>query len=99
MLKIIGFIVVIAVILIGFGPLQKWYTGDATPQETVNEIRQRVGESVAGNTAKAEKTVAEETVELTEPEPPSPEQAPPINQEQDKPLTAESILKDMMKDN
>ncbi len=97
MLKIIGFIVVVAVILIGFGPLQKWYTGDATPQETVNEIRQRVGESVSGDSTSAE-TASGESTEGDDAEPSSAEQLLPANQDKDKPLTAEGMLKEMMKD-
>lgn len=89
MLKVIGLVVVIAVIVLGLGPLQKWYTGDATPQETVNEIRQRVGESVAGEASQGGQASAPDAAD--------PEQAGADEEEEDedKPRTAEGLLKEM----
>lgn len=95
MFKIIGVVVVIAVLLIGFGPLQKWYTGDATPQEAVNEIRQRVGESVSGDTGSIEES-AEESEENAAPDPLNPDQLLQGGKDNEKPLTAEGMLKEMM---
>jgi len=46
MFKLIGIIVVVAVVVIGFPALQRWYTGDATPQETVKNVRDSVGQKV-----------------------------------------------------
>jgi len=43
MLKLIGFIVVIAVLFIGYPAFNSWYAGDSTPKETVEDVRNRVG--------------------------------------------------------
>lgn len=49
MFKIIGMVVFFGVLFIGYGALQDWYTGDATPQETVTEVRKKVGEKILGD--------------------------------------------------
>ena len=46
MFKLIGFIVVFAVAMIGYPALSRWYAGEASPQETVNYVRNRVGNSL-----------------------------------------------------
>lgn len=48
MFKLIGIVVVVAVFVLGFDAIRKWYVGDATPQETVSEIRKVVGEKIGG---------------------------------------------------
>jgi hypothetical protein len=47
MFNLIGLIVVIIVLIVGFPALRDWYSGDATPKETVNNIRGRLSESLA----------------------------------------------------
>jgi hypothetical protein len=47
MFNFIGLIVVIIVLIVGFPALLDWYSGDATPKETVNNIRGRLSESLA----------------------------------------------------
>ena len=47
MFKLIGLIVVIFVVIVGFPALRDWYSGDATPKETVINIRGRLSESLA----------------------------------------------------
>jgi hypothetical protein len=49
MFQIIGLIVVAVVVYLGYDALHKWYAGDATPEETVSEIRQKVGEKILGD--------------------------------------------------
>lgn len=46
MFRIIGILVVIVVFYLGFDAIQRWYIGDATPAETVSEIRKKVGETI-----------------------------------------------------
>lgn len=46
MFKLIGIAVVVAVVVIGFPSLQRWYSGEATPQETVQEVRKSVGQKL-----------------------------------------------------
>ena len=41
MFKLIGIIVFVVVLVVGFPSLMRWYSGDATPKETVEEIRGR----------------------------------------------------------
>lgn len=43
MFRLIGIIVVVAVVIISFSSLQKWYEGRATPAETITNIRDQVG--------------------------------------------------------
>lgn len=43
MFRLIGIIVVIAVCIIAYSSLEKWYEGRATPAETVVNIRNQVG--------------------------------------------------------
>lgn len=49
MFRIIGILVVVVVVYLGFEAIQRWYIGDATPEETVSEIRKKVGESIVGD--------------------------------------------------
>lgn len=51
MFKLIGIVVVVAVFVLGFDAIRKWYVGDATPQETVSEVRKVVGEKIGGEGA------------------------------------------------
>lgn len=94
MFRIIGFAVVVAVLVVGFGPLKDWYAGTMSPEDTVKEIRQRVGESVAGNsdnetTRDPRKARGEDTDVRDQPSEES---------EKKKPLSAEEMLQEMMKD-
>jgi len=43
MFRLIGIIVVIAVCIIAYSSIEKWYEGRATPSETVVNIRDQVG--------------------------------------------------------
>jgi hypothetical protein len=49
MFKLIGMIVFGAVIFIGYPALNRWYAGEASPQETVNELRNSVGQTLMTN--------------------------------------------------
>lgn len=49
MFRLIGFVVVIAVLFFGFSSLQKWYEGKSTPEETVNNIREELGGAIKPN--------------------------------------------------
>jgi hypothetical protein len=49
MFQIIGVLVVVVVVYLGYDALHKWYVGDATPEETVSEVRQKVGERILGD--------------------------------------------------
>jgi len=49
MFKLIGFVVFVVVLFWGFDSIQKWYVGDATPQEAVSEVRKVVGEKISGS--------------------------------------------------
>jgi len=47
MFKLIGIIVFIIVLLVGYPALSVWYSGDATPKETLNEIRGKLSDTLA----------------------------------------------------
>ncbi len=87
MFKFIGIIVVVAVLYLGFDSLQKWYTGDATPQEAVSEVRKRVGETLVG----------EKTTDSTRQTQPSQSAKPGATPQGNKPLDTDEMLRDMMK--
>lgn len=47
MFKLIGIIVFVVVLVVGYPALSRWYSGDATPKETVNEIRGKLSDTLA----------------------------------------------------
>lgn len=49
MFKLIGIIVFGAVIFIGYPALNRWYAGEASPQETINDLRNSVGQTLMTN--------------------------------------------------
>jgi hypothetical protein len=49
MFKLIGFIVVCAVLAVGYPSLQRWYLGDSTPKQTVDDIRLNLGSAINPN--------------------------------------------------
>jgi len=52
MFRLIGVIVFLTVLFFGFHSFQKWYAGDATPKETVDEVRNKIGEALVTEKAK-----------------------------------------------
>ena len=89
MFKLIGLVVVAAVIFWGFDSIHKWYVGDVTPQEAVGEVRKVVGEKIMGSEAASQS------------ERQKPSAAPPAGQDAsqpNKPLDTDEMLKKMMKD-
>jgi hypothetical protein len=87
MFKIIGMAVFFGVLFIGYGAFQDWYTGDATPQETVTEVRKKVGEKILG----------EESVSSAPSKPSSPAGETPANASSPgKALDTDEMLRKMM---
>lgn len=62
MIKLIGWLVLAAVLVVGWDAWVKWYDGEASAKQTVQEVRQRLGELIMPE---------------PEPEPPPHPQAPP----------------------
>ena len=56
MFKLIGIIVFVVVLVVGFPSLMRWYSGDATPKETVEEIRGKLSDKLATDKNGDEKT-------------------------------------------
>lgn len=57
MFRLIGILVVAFVLYVGWDAFQGWYAGEATPQETVEKVRSRVGDAISsGNGSSAGKT-------------------------------------------
>ena len=46
MFKLIGVIVFVSVVVIGYPSLKRWYSGEASPQETIHELRNSVGQKL-----------------------------------------------------
>ena len=49
MFKLIGVVVVVCVLYLGYDSIKKWYVGDASPKEAVTEVRKKVGEKLVGD--------------------------------------------------
>lgn len=85
MLRLIGLIVVIGVLYVGFGEIKSWYQGDSTPQEMVDGVKQKVGESLVNPGEKGSANASEQKG-ATESKPAAPE-------------TTQDRLRNMLKDN
>jgi hypothetical protein len=46
MFKLIGMVVFVSVVVIGYPSLQRWYSGEASPEQTLNEMRNSVGQKL-----------------------------------------------------
>ena len=86
MFKLIGIAVVIGVLFVGYDALQKWYVGDATPGETVTEVRKKVGEKILGQ---------EDNQSSTSTPPPNQTSAA-VSPSGGKPLDTDEMLRKMM---
>ena len=52
MFRLIGILVVACGVYVGWDAFQGWYAGEATPQETVEKVRSRVGDAIStGNSS------------------------------------------------
>ncbi len=49
MFRLIGMVVFFVVAVIGFPSMMRWYSGDATPKETVEEIRGKLSDTLAND--------------------------------------------------
>jgi hypothetical protein len=47
MFRLIGWVVFIFVLIVGFRPLKAWYEGRATPDETVQKMRTDLGQAIS----------------------------------------------------
>ena len=88
MFKFIGFVVVLVIAYVGFSSIQKWYAGDATPKETVNEVRNKLGEALT--TEKSNRPAVESPAVSA-----APVQAP---QQKNTELDANQMMKQMMEE-
>jgi hypothetical protein len=46
MFKLIGIVVFVAVIVIDYPSLKRWYSGEASPEQTLQEMRNSVGQKL-----------------------------------------------------
>lgn len=60
MFRLIGIIVVIAVCIIAYSSIEKWYEGRATPAETVVNIRDQIGTVLKPSTNRKRESGGEE---------------------------------------
>jgi hypothetical protein len=49
MFKLIGIVVFVAVFVIGYPSLKRWYSGEASPEQTLQEMRNSVGQKLITN--------------------------------------------------
>ena len=91
MFKLIGFIVVVAVVVIGYPALSRWYAGDSSPQETVEDVRNRVGSALITDGKPSGQSQQQQP---SQPAPASGSQ----NDNSREPMNANQMIKNMMKD-
>ena len=90
MFKLIGFIVVVVVAVIGYPALSRWYAGESSPQETVEDVRNRVGSALITDG----KQNSQPQQQAGQPAPASTGQ----NDNSREPMNANQMIKNMMKD-
>ena len=49
MLRIIGLLVVIAIVVLGWPQIQQWFNGNISGKQAVGEIRNKVGDKIITN--------------------------------------------------
>lgn len=89
MFKLIGFIVVVVVAVIGYPALSRWYAGESTPQETVEDVRNRVGSALI--------TDGKQNAQPQQQQSGQPAPAAQNDNSRD-PMNANQMIKNMMKD-
>jgi len=67
MFKLIGIIVFVAVIVIGYPSLKRWYSGEASPEQTLQEMRNSVGPKLITNEQGQPAPAAEKKNDLAAP--------------------------------
>jgi hypothetical protein len=91
MFKLIGLIVVVVVVVIGYPALSRWYAGESSPQETVEDLRNRVGSALITDDKQSGQPQQQQS---TQPAPASVGQ----NNNSREPMNANQMIKNMMKD-
>lgn len=94
MFKLIGMIVAVAVLVIGYPALSRWFSGEATPKEAVQDVRNRLGSALLkdGNIdAPPQQQQAAQPAAA-----PAAPAAPAENPRE--PMSANQMIKNMMKD-
>ncbi len=88
MFMLIGFIVVVVVAVIGYPALSRWYAGESSPQETVEDVRNRVGSALITDGK-----------QNAQPQQQSGQPAPATQNDNSRdPMNANQMIKNMMKD-
>ena len=92
MFKLIGFIVVLVVVIVGFPSLSSWYTGQSSPKETVEDVRNRLGSALITDGKQNSDPNQQQKVS-------QPTTAPAVQKDNSRePVSANQMIKDMMKD-
>lgn len=94
MFKLIGFIVVVVVAVIGYPSLSKWYAGESSPQATVEDVRNRVGSALITDGKQNAQPNQQQSAQPSTPAP-APVSQPDNSRE---PISANQMIKSMMKD-
>jgi hypothetical protein len=96
MFKLIGFIVVVVVAVIGYPSLSRWYAGESSPKETVEDVRNRVGTVlITDGKQNAQPNQPQQTGQPAQAPVPAPVAQPDNSRE---PVSANQMIKNMMKD-
>ena len=88
MFKLIGIFVVSLVLFLGYDSLSRWYVGDASPKETVTEIRKKIGEILVGDQQVSNQVSGAEI---------KPNDPIPSSQSNAIPLDTSEMVREMMK--
>jgi len=93
MFKLIGFVVVVVVVVIGYPALSRWYAGESSPQETVEDVRNRLGSALISE-SKQSSQQQQQQQQFDQPKP-----VPVVRDENSpEPINANQMIKNMMKD-
>jgi hypothetical protein len=88
MFKLIGIFVVVSVLVLSYDSFKRWFVGDSSPQETVTEVRRKVGEVLIGDHARSHQGRGTDIKPI---DPAAPSQSNGI------PLDTSEMVREMMK--
>jgi len=93
MFKLIGLVVVIAVVFLGYPALSSWYSGESTPKEAVTDVRNLVGTALITDVKGTGNNAPDQQSKTHQSTPPVPQK-----ENSQEPLNANQMIKNMMKD-
>lgn len=98
MLRLIGLVVVVAIAVLGWPAFQRWYSGDATPKETIDAVRGKLGDAINPGSSQGGGSGTATTSASPNPAAATPQAPVPAPASPPEPMSANKLMRDMMKD-